>query len=407
MLSEREQQILLLVAEGLSNRQIAGQLDISENTVKVHVRNIFAKINVSSRTEASLYAVRQGFISVPPLPPAAGSEVPEAEELLPTLIGEQTTDPSQPTMPLQPKRRSLRWDVVFVAGAVIAVTVGYSYWRTQQIIPVPTVATPNVSRWEALPALPEPRAQVVIAVADGELYAMGGGESDAQQHRVDRYDRSAQRWVAAQELPFALPRGYAWSDGSGVWLARAQAGADVQHWDGVQWKSVTNLPQDVNPAQIVRWQGQCVLLGTTGAGVTVWVYADTWQPLATLPGGVSPVTLVVNADRLMAVSAAGDVYEYRTTSRDWQMDGSLGKRWDGSVAASVLGAVLVVRPGSPATMRAYSVGQGVIGDEVLPAYVKGGAQLVPWQMQLVLSDESGTHIAMYQALYQNFAPIAQ
>jgi two-component system nitrate/nitrite response regulator NarP len=46
-LSERELQILLLVAQGLSNRQIAGQLDISDNTVKVHVRNIFAKINDS------------------------------------------------------------------------------------------------------------------------------------------------------------------------------------------------------------------------------------------------------------------------------------------------------------------------------------------------------------------------
>ena len=405
MLSEREQQILLLVAEGLSNRQIAGQLDISENTVKVHVRNIFAKINVASRTEASLYAVRQGFISVPPLPTEAASDVPVIAEFLPTTMGDQTADTTQPTMP--PVRRSMRWGVAVVAGAVIAVAVGYSSWRAPQIMPSPAVVTKNDSRWKALPALPEPRAQVVIAVADGELYAMGGGESPAQQHQVDRYERSAQRWVRAAALPFALPRGYAWSDGSGVWLVGAQAGADVQHWDGVQWASVTNLPQDVTPAQIVRWQGQCVVLGTTGAGVTVWVSTDTWQPLAALPGGVSPATIVVNADRLMAVSAAGDVYEYRTTSRDWLIDGTLRNRWEGSVAASVLGAVLVIRPGSPATMSAYSVGQGVIGEEVLPDYVKGGAQLVPWQMQLVMSDESGTHMAMYQALFQNFAPIAQ
>jgi DNA-binding NarL/FixJ family response regulator len=63
-LSERELQILLLVAQGLSNRQIAGQLDISDNTVKVHVRNIFAKINVALRTEASLYAVRHGLLII-------------------------------------------------------------------------------------------------------------------------------------------------------------------------------------------------------------------------------------------------------------------------------------------------------------------------------------------------------
>ena len=65
MLSEREQQILVLVAQGLSNKQIALHLAISENTVKVHVRNIFSKINVASRTEASLYAVRHGLLAVP------------------------------------------------------------------------------------------------------------------------------------------------------------------------------------------------------------------------------------------------------------------------------------------------------------------------------------------------------
>ena len=61
-LSEREREILQLVATGATNQQIAGELDIALNTVKVHLRNIFAKINVSSRTEASLYALRAGLL---------------------------------------------------------------------------------------------------------------------------------------------------------------------------------------------------------------------------------------------------------------------------------------------------------------------------------------------------------
>src|SRR4028119_1695018 len=69
-LSERERQILYLVASGRSNQQIANELGISINTVKVHLRNIFGKIGAASRTEATMYAVRAGLIDVVPVPVA-------------------------------------------------------------------------------------------------------------------------------------------------------------------------------------------------------------------------------------------------------------------------------------------------------------------------------------------------
>ena len=63
-LSEREREILKLVATGATNQQIAGNLGISINTVKVHVRNIFGKIGAASRTEATLVAMRAGLVEV-------------------------------------------------------------------------------------------------------------------------------------------------------------------------------------------------------------------------------------------------------------------------------------------------------------------------------------------------------
>src|SRR6478672_10142054 len=63
-ISEREREILSLVAMGATNQQIAQQLHISINTVKVHLRNIFEKIGVASRTEATVYAIRQGLVQL-------------------------------------------------------------------------------------------------------------------------------------------------------------------------------------------------------------------------------------------------------------------------------------------------------------------------------------------------------
>ena len=62
-LTEREHEVLRLVARGLVNREIATQLGISENTVKNHVRSILEKLHLHSRVEAAVYAHRRHLIS--------------------------------------------------------------------------------------------------------------------------------------------------------------------------------------------------------------------------------------------------------------------------------------------------------------------------------------------------------
>ncbi|MGB8644831.1 MAG: response regulator transcription factor [Anaerolineae bacterium] len=59
-LTPREQQVLQLVSRGMSNREIADTLVVSENTVKNHLRNILAKLHLENRVQAATYALREG-----------------------------------------------------------------------------------------------------------------------------------------------------------------------------------------------------------------------------------------------------------------------------------------------------------------------------------------------------------
>lgn len=63
-LTEREVQVLQLLARGLSNQEIADQLVIVEGTVRAHVSNILSKLHLVSRTQATLYALREGLASL-------------------------------------------------------------------------------------------------------------------------------------------------------------------------------------------------------------------------------------------------------------------------------------------------------------------------------------------------------
>ena len=61
-LTERELEVLRLISRGMSNREIAGELVLSEKTVKTHVSNILSKLHLNDRTQAAIYALREGLL---------------------------------------------------------------------------------------------------------------------------------------------------------------------------------------------------------------------------------------------------------------------------------------------------------------------------------------------------------
>ena len=91
-LSARERDVMRLVATGATNQEVAHSLDISPNTVQVHLRNVYEKLEVASRTEATLVVIRNGWLDVPGIDigtadtdDVAPDEVEESEEEASTL----------------------------------------------------------------------------------------------------------------------------------------------------------------------------------------------------------------------------------------------------------------------------------------------------------------------------------
>jgi len=198
VLTERELEIVRAVATGATNQQIARELVISVNTVKVHLKNIFAKLDIQSRTEVALYAVSQGWIEVERTVPAAEEAVSEAEPLR-----------RQP-IPLG-KRIFLLCAAIFAALLVFFPQVRSQPSSTASSEFVDAGSTSNLAgpalelhRWNAMAAMPTPRSRLAAAYSQGKIYAIGGDTADGATGVVEEYDPSSNAWRVKSPKPIPV-----------------------------------------------------------------------------------------------------------------------------------------------------------------------------------------------------------
>ncbi len=305
-LSKRELEVLNCVSQGAGNKQIAQELFISENTVKVHLRNIYKKLDAASRTEATTEAIRQGIIAVPgaeavetavppPLPAETATQAPEISS-----NNGQENQQSTATEAPAPHRR-LTWQtlilitaviLILVAGAVLAGWFIASNNETVAEAEPYTLVELTDNWWEGRP-LPTAVAHAALAPFGLDLYLLGGETAEGVTNAVWIYDTAEHTWKEGVQKPTAVADASAAELGGIIYvpggrLPDGQPTNIVEAYSPAQdaWRSIASLPEDVSGGLTLSDGNSLYLIGGgkgDSALDTVFRYdpgsTATWQQL--------------------------------------------------------------------------------------------------------------------------------
>jgi DNA-binding CsgD family transcriptional regulator/N-acetylneuraminic acid mutarotase len=309
-LSERELDILRLVATGASNKEIAQKLFISLNTVKVHLRNIFGKIGVTSRTEAAMYAVRIGLVET------VSTKILSQEESLqdkdnPDFQGDNSSGLSQtallPTTGSFVKRYS-KYIGLFGGLLLLLIVIGSVYALRNIIRTYPTAAatpTPRV-QWLQLSGLPTPRWGLAVTAYENQIYAIGGENKGGVSNIIDKYDPQTNAWTDLTLKPTSVTDVKAAVIGGFIYVPGGKLASglptDVNEiYDPVtnQWSSGRSLPKPLSAYAMAVFEGRMYLFGGWDGEQVVneaFVYDyrnDSWSEIPSMPTARSYAGAVV------------------------------------------------------------------------------------------------------------------
>jgi DNA-binding CsgD family transcriptional regulator/N-acetylneuraminic acid mutarotase len=422
-LSERELEILRLVATGASNKEIARQLSISANTVKVHLRNIFGKIGASSRTEAAYLARREQWFSAEGPGPSEHSSTASTRSQATRVAGVAVN----------------RW-LIGVLGILLAAVIAGATWLLSPPPHEGNHARQEVapSRWKMMAALPEGRTGVAAVALEDRIVIIGGETVTGVSAEVYSMDPLTDGWVRLQDKPTAVADAEAAVVGGLIYvpggrLAHGGTTDVLEVFDpsAESWRRAAPVPRPVSGYGLTAFEGRLYLIGGwDGRKALASCYSydpdsDRWTELPPLPSrrafaGVAVASGVLYAvggrdgDQLLDSSVELPLGVSATTRHiEWQAGPSLAEPRSGGALLSVAD-LLYLFGGSGSTSRA-----GVL--ELVPGQDRwspaddlptrdwsdfGAARLGP-QIVLVGGVEDGhpsTMVASFQAIYTVLIP---
>jgi DNA-binding CsgD family transcriptional regulator len=255
-LTEREKEILRLLATGASNKDIAHHLFISSNTVKVHLRNTFSKIGATSRTEAAVYAIREGISQAADTPAAM-------------LATQESPTTSPISLDTKSKPHSFWISALVTVMLVGVITFGMTTSQAPALAvasPVPVPVTPL--RWQELAAMPTARSGLAVAVYENQIYTIGGETAQGVTGVMEKYDVASDTWITLTSKPVPVTDINAAVIGGQIYIpgGRLASGVvtdDLESYDPSRkvWERHAPLPVALSGYALVAFEGKLYVFG--------------------------------------------------------------------------------------------------------------------------------------------------
>jgi len=308
-LSPRETEILALIAQGKANKEIASELFISVNTVKVHVSNIFQKIEVSSRTEATLYAIEQGIVQSPTTP-------------ILSVDGEISADSIDDTYKETPKKpawiKRNWWVILFSLVSFYAIlqstvpTLPFLFTVTPT--PNPFIEALNQNRMESISQMNTPRIGFASVINDNNIFVIGGTAEGKTLDTLERYDIVNDSWEILPAKPTAVSEADAVFLRGSIYVPGGKLGdgsltdvLEVYNLSTNDWEAKASLPVKLYGYSLASFEGQLFLFGGwNGEEVADNVYRydpslDQWFPCAPMPTARMNASANVLGDKIIVI----------------------------------------------------------------------------------------------------------
>jgi len=284
-LSPRELEIAELVTKGASNKEIARELFISVNTAKVHLKNIFAKLDVQSRTELAMRAVEEGWVD-------AGQRVERLERSVPLVY------------------RTL----VALFGVALTLIFLLVLPRVRSPASETTMPSLETDRWSDLAPMSTARSRLAVVAHEGLIYALGGETANGVTGLLEIYDPVSDTWKTASPKPTpardisgTVLQGKIYLPGGCTEAGDALSIMEVYDPRSDSWEGATPLPKALCAYALAAWEGKLYLFGGwdgTSYSAAVYRYdpdTDLWQMGTSLSKPRGYVAAVATGDQIYVV----------------------------------------------------------------------------------------------------------
>ena len=346
-LSERELEILRLVAQGKSNKEIASELFISVNTVKVHLAKIFQRLGVASRTEATLYAIEHEHVENPNhtlVSPQDQQGESKVELVVPETV---TVERAVVKLSLGEILRKSWWAFGLVLLVLASFTVAWDRgWIFSKPTPDPILAAMNEDRWKELAPMSVARANMAVTVYDNKIYVIGGETAEGVTGLTEVYDIATDTWARLPDKPTPVTNAKAVVVGGKIYVpggrGLTRVSTDrVESFDPVSnsWQTEQSLPEPISDFALVANEGKIFLFGgqndqrTTNKILSFNPDANLWKKESELPASISDFTAISHVNEIIILGGKDENAEnlqirsfklnIRNESLAWEVIGEL------------------------------------------------------------------------------------